>query len=148
MDKLALAIYADGDGTAELTATVDAQGFRGLGAAWFDCGELAAFCDQLNVYPLGDTQELSLAGGYWDSASGDGLVETHLSIRIAPQGLTGRLCVQVELAQPLETDKPANARSVSTWFAVGYNDLTGFQSSLRELLTNGAGEAVLTSTLD
>lgn len=147
MNRLALTITPDEDGTAELRGRVQGDGFAGSGSAWFNVEMLEAFCASLAAYPIDPSSVASIAGGYWDER-GEKLKETHLAIRIAPSDSRGALQVSVQMGEPAAMNEPADrARNVSTWFVVGYNDLQLFHSAFAKVLAGVADEAVLVSTL-
>ncbi len=147
MSTLRLTYSRDDDGTGELFASVEAEGFSGRGSAWFNSDDLSAFCSRLGDYPLQAERLPRLEGGYWKSA-GAGLKETHLSVIVTPHDHSGSLRVIVTVAEPTyEGNAPGLSRRAHTWFLVGYNDLERFQAVLRNVLAGSANEAVLSSEL-
>ena len=146
MNILKLSFSPDDDGTGELHALVQADGFAGSGSAWFKVEELEAFCASIGNYPLEQHAHPFIAGGFW---SDDGALDrTNLALRISPHNSRGTLRVIVELAEPPAGNEPGELlRRVITWFTVGYNDLSRFQTAFGRLLSGAAEEAVLTSTM-
>jgi len=62
---LRLTLNQDTDGTGELSAEVSVNGFSGLGSAWFNIAQIAAFGKTLvNTYPLLPERTYELKGGY------------------------------------------------------------------------------------
>jgi hypothetical protein len=147
MNRLIFSFSPDDYGSAELHACVYADGFSGSGSAWFNIDALKDFCASLAAYPIDPKSPPSLEGGYWEDG-GKKLSEAHLSVRVEPYGGRGALKVNVHLRDPAAMNEPADrARSVSTWFVVGYNDLQRFGTAFAKVLGGVAEEAVLTSTL-
>lgn len=146
-DHLRLTYAPDNDGTGALRAEVWAGGFAGASSAWFDEQTLAGFCEALKAYPIDPRARPSLRGGYL--AADGGYEQTHLAVEIAPYNGRGSLQVSVILAEPMAEDCPADrARSLQSWFTVGYNDLDRFRTALVRLLSGTVKEAVLTSASD
>jgi hypothetical protein len=62
MDALKLTYSPDDDGTGELSAFGQAEGFAGSGSAWFGLVEVEAFCSSLGTYlPTKGLWSLTLA---------------------------------------------------------------------------------------
>jgi hypothetical protein len=71
-------LETDGDGTANVNATVHCNGFAGTSSAWFDLLQLEKFSEQLLAYPyrpmvsalckVSDTLQLYVQafGAEWD----------------------------------------------------------------------------------
>lgn len=147
MNRLIFTVSPDEYGAVELHACVHTESFSGSGSAWFNVANLQDFCASLATYPVDPKSPLSLEGGYWED-SGKKLREAHVSVRVEPHGGRGELKVNVHLREPAAMNEPKDrARSVTTWFVVGYNDLQRFGAALAKVLGGLAEEAVLTSTL-
>ena len=133
----------------ELVATVDSDGFAGVGSAWLSHSEVLEFTDRLSEYPLGSSPPPSISGGLGHKTQQP---QTDLSLILTPDDPLGGISVLVELTGPSSS---ANGRipysKVQTGFVVSYMDVERFQRSLRRLIRGGLGEAVLTrqtATLD
>jgi hypothetical protein len=139
---LRLSIDADDDGTAELRADVRADGFSGVGAAWFDLRQVADFALSLeNAFPLENAMELK--GGYW-TKDGTGLTQEHLGIRFYPVGGCGVVGCQIRLANPVqEHDRPEAQCTVRVELLTHYEELRQFAGELRLLAQGKANGAVL-----
>jgi hypothetical protein len=61
----------DEDGTGKLTVTAAANGFAGVGAAWFNAAELETFASRLSSYPLA-VPGPAIAGGFFSREEGGG----------------------------------------------------------------------------
>lgn len=67
MGYLKLRLAPHDDGTGELLADFESNGFAGHGSAWFDLVDLAKTAMQFEQYPLPNAPPVCLAGGYWNS---------------------------------------------------------------------------------
>ncbi len=105
---LRLTLKQDADGTGELCAEVQVNGFSGVGAAWFNIAEILDFGQRISrTYPLLPEQTYELQGGYWSREQQGSLEHVHLGIRFAPVGALGQIGCRVSLARQLESASPA-----------------------------------------
>jgi len=140
---LRLTLNQDTDGTGELSAEVSINGFSGLGAAWFNITEIAAFGKTLaNTYPLLPERTYELKGGYW-SASARELEHVHLGMRFYALGLLGTIGCRVDLATQLESASTAPEYAVTVELRTHYEELRAFGASLVALTEGKRDEALL-----
>lgn len=144
MNILPLIFAPDDDGTGELTARVESNGFSGIGTAWFDLDTLRKFCAGLGDYPIDPAHAPDLKGGHWRSGSPATLERTLLSISISPHGGRGDLLVGVDLSTAVDGVGYADHRqTVSARFLVHYADLQRFQTAFSTMLDDENFEATL-----
>lgn len=82
-DGLVLTYVNDEDGTGRLTVHASFEGFSGVGAAYFDNGQLLRFAERLLAFPLPKDGCVDLAGGFW-SPTADALEEEHVGFASYP----------------------------------------------------------------
>lgn len=139
-----LTLKPDTDGTGELSAEVDVNGFSGLGAAWFNIAEIAAFGKTLaNTYPLLPERTYELKGGYWSSAVRSELEHVHLGMHFYPVGSLGKIGCRVHLAAQLESASVAPEYAVTVELRTHYEELRAFGASLVALTEGRRNEAIL-----
>jgi hypothetical protein len=139
-----LTLKPDTDGTGELSAEVHVNGFSGLGAAWFNIAEIAAFGETLaNTYPLLPERNYELKGGYWNSAVLSELEHIHLGMRFYPVGSLGRIGCRVQLATQLESASVMPEYAVTVELRTHYEELRAFGASLVALTEGKSNEALL-----
>ena len=85
----------DGDGIGKLTVVAWANGFAGVGAAWFDRATVLQFAESVAAYPLPD-RPIELAGGFGESFGRP--PREHVRLSVAPVGLRGQVGLRVHLA--------------------------------------------------
>ena len=140
---LKLTLDPDDDGTGELTAEFHANGFAGVGSAYFNLDEIAKFAESLQAYPLPKDQVLSIEGGYWSRRkifSKPKLSEVNLSIKIYVVSETGILGVRVKIQTP---SMEGTVSMASGSFETGYNNLESFSKQILKLLRNETDFALL-----
>jgi hypothetical protein len=142
-DALRLQISLDDDGTAELFARVEANGFSGYGSAWVHAEELSELGFKLaQAFPLRET--LGISGGYWSQSEPSTLEQEHLALAFYPVAGRGVIACQVRLASPLlPEDRPAGRHSVRAELLTSYQELQQFAGALAELAAGKTREAVL-----
>lgn len=142
-NALHLQISLDDDGTAELFARVEANGFSGYGSAWIHPDRLAKLGFNLaKAFPLKDTLEIS--GGYWSRSEPTTLEQEHLALAFYPVEGRGVVGCQVRLASPLgPEERAANRHSVQAELLTSYHELQQFAEALTELAAGKTNEAVL-----
>jgi len=141
---LRLTLKPDTDGTGELSAEVDVNGFSGLSAAWFNIAEIAAFGATLaNTYPLLPEQTYDLKGGYWSAAVRSELEHVHLGLHFYPIGSLGKIGCRVHLAIQLEGASVAPEYAVTVELRTHYEEIRAFGASLVALAEGTSNEAIL-----
>jgi hypothetical protein len=145
-DSLSLQIHLDDDGTAELSAQVQANGFGGHGSAWIDPLELKSIASTLaEAFPL--KEALCIRGGYWSGANPATLTQEHLAISFYPVDGRGIVGCQVRLAAPSDReDRESRKYSIQAELLTSYEELRRFAKSVTLLSTGEAQEAVLNGT--
>jgi hypothetical protein len=139
-----LTFKLDTDGTGELTANFNSNGFSGTGSAWFDQMSLIEFSKKIMAYPLPTDEPLEIEGGFWSSEKQNTLEQTHLFLKVYPVNQKGDLGVRVEVATPRwETDRPESIFSAKGEIKTNYNALERFAKQLKKLAENEIEEAVL-----
>jgi hypothetical protein len=142
-DSLRLQISLDDDGTAELFACVEANGFSGRSSAWINPDQLSELASNLaRAFPLKETLEIS--GGYWSRSAPRTLDQEHLALVFYPVAGRGVVGCQVRLASPVQPEeRSASQHSVQAELLTSYQDLQQFADALARLATGKAIEAVL-----
>jgi hypothetical protein len=141
-----LTLSQDTDGTGELTAEVNVNGFSGTGSAWFNIGEIAVFAEALGkTYPLLSDGIYELKGGYWKAAAPgkSELEHVNLGMRFFPVGSLGEVGLRVQLAQWLESASAAPEYSLAVELRTHYEELRAFGRSLLALANGESNEALL-----
>jgi hypothetical protein len=146
-DHMRLAIgYMDGDGTAELNATVQCKGFCGSSSAWFSIVQLEKFADLLLAYPLPTGDNPTIRGGFWSKEIRGEIDQLHVSLSVYPVGLRGVVGCLVTLRTPLnDGDKTKVASLVEVELRTSYQALSDFSQQLKKLLHAEVSEAILPS---
>jgi len=141
-DHLRLEIDHDDDGTAELFAHVEANGFSGHGSAWFDTREVAGLSAQpAQAFPLQTPVEIK--GGYW-IRSEPVLKHEHLALKFYPAGGRGVVGCQVRIASVLAADeRPERQQVLHAELLTSYQQLQEFAVALGRLAANEASAALL-----
>ena len=143
---LSLTLHQDGDGTAELSAKVQVNGFSGVGAAWFNVSEISSFGQMLaKTYPLLPGEDYELKGGYWSSTRPGTIQHIHLALSFYPVGSIGRVGCRVQLANQLETASSAPEYAVTAELRTQYEQLREFGLALVALTEGKCSEAVLSA---
>ena len=141
---LRLTLDTDGDGTANLNATVHCNGFAGTSSAWFDLVQLDRFSEQLLAYPLPPDGIGPLQGGFWSKTQKGELAHLHLYLRFYPVGLRGAVGCMVILRTPSnDGDNTKVSSSVEIELRTSYQELSDFSNSLKHLSRGEASEAIL-----
>lgn len=144
MGYLRLQIESDDDGTGELFATFEANGFSGHGSAWFDLNSLVEIAKQFEQYPLPNTSPVYIAGGYWNNDKPATLKEEHLYISAFPTSSRGGIAVQIRLAyeEAVGDGREILFRATAELHA-GYEQMKKFSKSLVALARGEVKEVVL-----
>jgi hypothetical protein len=147
MGSLRLTISPDNDGTCLLHAEVSADGFSGIGHAWFDLKRLQSFAMDLEKYPLTSDPRVAIEGGFLSRNHPYKVEQRHLSISVYPVNSRGVLGVQVYVSSPLhEQDRPESQRVAQLELLTHYAELESFSAQIRNMVLQQAGEAVLKSS--
>jgi hypothetical protein len=141
---LRLTLDTDGDGTANVNATVHCNGFAGTSSAWFDLLELERFSEQLLAYPLPPDGVGPMQGGFWSKTQSGELAQLHLSMKFYPVGLRGVVGCMVTLRTPLnDRDNTKVSSSVEVELRSSYQELSDFSNNLKHLSRGEVTEAIL-----
>jgi hypothetical protein len=141
---LRLTLDTDGDGTANMHATVSCNGFAGTSSAWFDLMQLERFSEQLLAYPLPPDGVAALQGGFWSKTQRGELAQLHVSLKFRPVGLRGAVGCAVILRTPLNDGDNSKVSSlVEVELRSSYQELSDFSKSLKHLALGEASEAIL-----
>lgn len=144
MGYLRLQLESDDDGTGELFAVFEANGFAGHGSAWFDLTDLAETARQFEQYPLPNDPPVCIAGGYWNNDKPATLKEERLSISAFPANSRGGIGVRVRSAyEATMADGRASLHSVSVEFCASYEQMAQFSRALIALAHGEVKEVVL-----
>lgn len=81
---LRLTFYDDGDGTGELTAEATADGYAGIGSAYFNIDKLKRFTKAIGEFPLPERALCQIAGGFCSKEVRGELEQEHLGIDVYP----------------------------------------------------------------
>lgn len=142
--QLRLLFSSDDDGTGELTAQVQADGFAAVGAAYFGVDELVTFADSLAGFPLPKDRLPKLAGGFWKSGSQGVLEQELLAIEVVGVDVHGHITIQVRAAKPNWNTSPRTLRRSATIDVVTtYEPLRRFAVEFGALVRGVASEAML-----
>lgn len=143
-DALRLTLKAELDGTGELFAEVQSNGFVGASSAWFGNQHLIEFAQELAAaYPLQGNSPLRLEGGFW-SKSGAVIEQLHVGLKFYPIDSVGRVGCRVSLNTPIhEQDRRESQASVTIELLTTYEQLNAFARALEMLAQGTSNEAVL-----
>jgi hypothetical protein len=141
---LRLTLKQDADGTGELCAEVQVNGFSGVGAAWFNIEAIRDFGQRISLtYPLLPEQTYELQGGFWRREQQGSLEQVHLGMRFFPFGALGQIGCRVNLATQLESASPAPEYAVSVELRTQYDGLQAFGTAIVAMADGRSNEAVL-----
>jgi hypothetical protein len=143
MGYLKLQLASDDDGTGELFADFESNGFAGHGSAWFDLVDLAKTAMQFEQYPLPNVPPVCLAGGYWNSDKPATLKEEHLHISAYPSNSRGGIGVRIRSAYEATMDGRASLHIASVELRASYEQMSHFSKSLVALARGEVKEVVL-----
>lgn len=139
-----LTLIQEPDGTGELSAEVNANGFAGKGSAWFNIAEITAFAQALaSTYPLQPDKALELKGGRWNSVVHGQLEHVHLGMRFYPIGNLGTIGCRVHLAHQNESASLVPEYAVTVELRTDYEALRKFGASLLSVAKGESDEAIL-----
>lgn len=143
-NSLRLRFERDTDGTGELFAQVESDGFSGHSSAWFGEDQLVEFANRLaTTFPLPASEPLKLEGGYW-SKSGTPILQLHIGLSFYAIGHLGLVGCGVSLATPVNSDGRSEEQSqVAVELHTRYEQLRTFAQSVEMLARGTTNEAVL-----
>ena len=134
----------EGDGTGELEAAFAADGFAGVGRAYFDVARLVDQVNELTAFPLPSPKGVEIQGGYWESTGGtETLTQEHIGLTVRPVGATGGLTLSLRVAIPGKDPKEPPRYSASAQLATSYEAVTRFAAEMTALLKGEVSEVVL-----
>ena len=144
MSTLRISYEPEDAGHGQLTAQAQSGSFAGHGSAWFNRSDLLEFASRLASYPIPRGPAVILQGGYWGKAASDGLTQTHLRMAFEPYDRTGRIRVNIILADPYEdTQADELAQSANLFFLTTYNEICAFREAFLEVINGESGVAQL-----
>lgn len=148
MSNLRIKIWPDSDGTCELEAQVESNGFTGRSRAYFDLMELKNFARSLKEFPLSQRPPHAISGGFWHPTE-KRIEQVHVKILIKPYDLKGTLIVHTELQTECRRSPDQELQqAVTTRFRSSYAAVGRFAESLERLIDGQTVEAVLNSRVD
>lgn len=145
MGQLCLHFEPADEWFGELFAAVKAEGFSGVGSAWFSTAELREFAAAVLAYPLPVDCPPTLAGGC--GASDTQPARTTVLLRLDRHDALGALRVTVQLATEVSNGEERDlAKTTTVRFVVTYGDISEFSVALSCLLDGSTTEAVLAAS--
>jgi hypothetical protein len=140
---LRLGFADDGDGTGELFADAESEGFVGSGSAYFGAGEIEKFASAISEYPLPQRDRCLLTGGFGARTPGP-IQNEHLGIEVYPIDSRGHIGVPVRLATPAWGDtRPESQKTLKLELRTTYEPLARFSRDLIALIKGTAEKAIL-----
>lgn len=131
--ELRLEVRTDGDGTAELMASISGHGFAGTGSAWFGIEQLRNFAERIGRFPLDEM--VSLDGGIWSDDLPSRLEAVTLSIHVYLIDGRGQLGIHVHACQPCFTRNAREAdHSVEVELETTYSSLERFSRHMLRVI--------------
>jgi hypothetical protein len=144
MAHVELTLAADGDGTGELFARFEANGFSGHGSAWFDLKTLEEAARSFGAYPLRHDQPAIISGGVWSGSEPPTLREEHLHISAHATDARGGIGLRVKVVEVvLERGGREVPHSASAELRVTYEKLSTFSKSLAALARREVSKVVV-----
>jgi hypothetical protein len=143
---LRLRFSDDGDGTGELRARAEADGFAGESGAYFSTAELEEFAKAVGTFPLPvGGKRLSVLGGFWSQERRGELDQELLGINVyfanAPRGYIG---IQIRMATPVSHGmRPNSKKAVTLEVVTTYEPLAKFSRDFTAVLRGTLKEATL-----
>jgi hypothetical protein len=131
------------DGTGRLIVTAAANGFAGVGAAYFNAAALNAFASELRAYPLVEAGA-TISGGFFDGQGRGVPSHEHVGVTVYRLGNRGQLAVQVRLATEVrENDRPESRHAAQLEMLTTYDHVSRFAGDLLAVIRGDKAEAVL-----
>jgi hypothetical protein len=132
----------DGDGTGELLAHAEANGFAGTSGAYFDKERLSDFARALEAFPL--VGRPSIIGGFLDRERPGRVKQEHLALECYPVDVTGHLGLRVRLATELSGKaRPESQHLAALEILTTYEPLRQFGRALLALVRGDTEEISL-----
>ncbi len=143
IDRLRLTLDRDTDGTGGLVAEASSGGFSGVGMAWFNLSQIAAFGELLaNTYPLAIDGSYKLQGGIWTMETPSTLSKLKLGLQFYPVGALGVVGCRAHLTSDDQPDGVATHSAVIE-LRTHYEQLRNFGIAVSALAEGKVDEAVL-----
>ena len=144
MNQLKFTWESDDDGTGELFAEFQANGFSGIGSAWFDKINLVEESKKFEEYPITESSHPILEGGYWNEEKNAKLSQEHLHISVYPIDSRGNLGVRIRAAtELLPEDRKESQHYVAVELKTTYEDIAKFAKNIRALVAGESNVATL-----
>jgi len=144
MAHVELMLAADGDGTGQLFAQFEANGFSGHGSAWFDLKTLEEEAKNFAEYPLRDDRPALISGGIWSGSGSPTLKEEHLHISAHATNARGGIGLRVKVVEViLERGGGEIPHFASVELRVTYEKLRVFSNSLAALIRGEVSKVVV-----
>ena len=141
---LKLTFYGDNDGTGELTAQATADGYAGIGSAYFNIAELKNFAKAIGEFPLPERTRCQIAGGFCSKEVRGKLEQEHLGIDVYPVDHRGHIAIQVRAATQLWQDmRPDSQKTARFEIITSYEPLAKLSRQLLALVAGTVDEATL-----
>lgn len=132
-----------GDGTAELSAEVKADGFSGRGAASFNRRDLREHARAFAIAPK-QGERIEIAGGYWSKNEPNVLEQELLYIGVFPVDSRGNLGIRIRLATPYDDSTRSGVQSaVSVELTIGHSQLIKFAEEFLALVGGNLEDVVV-----
>jgi len=146
MNKLVFRFEPDDEWCGELFVFVAADGFAGIGSAWFDKGSLRNFAESLRAFPLPTDKPARLEGGLGGNDTTP--PQTTINLSFEPHDVRGAVRVKAHLETTVWQDQEKeHPKTLSAQFQVSYGDLGSFATAIDDMIAAGiTGEAVLTAS--
>jgi hypothetical protein len=140
---LKLWLKTSGDGSGELFAEFNVNGYCGQGEAWFDLATLVEKGGEFARYPLPTDETICIAGGFWNEDA-TMLSQEHLYISAYSSNSRGGIVVKVRVAKPQDDWKRLGVRySASVELKSSYEQMAQFSKELLALVQGDISEVVL-----
>ncbi|WP_226018961.1 hypothetical protein [Novosphingobium sp. FKTRR1] len=143
MTRITISYLADDEWDGELTVTVSADGFAGVGSAWFSKLELLDFAQAITAYPLSAAMPHSISGG----RGGNSEIPPQELVKVTfePHNTRGAIRASIHLEAAIQEGSEQDLKKATTVsFLVTYNDLAEFGPAIGDVVNGRAAEAILT----
>ncbi len=142
-DRLRLTLDRDTDGAGGLVVEASSGGFSGVGIAWFNLSQIAAFGEVLsNTYPLAIDGSYKLRGGIWTMETPSTISKLKLGLQFYPVGTLGVVGCRAHLTSDDQPDGVATHSTVIE-LRTNYEQLRNFGIAVSALADGKIDEAVL-----
>lgn len=143
---LRLRFLDDRDGTGELRARAEVDGFSGESGAYFNLNELESFAESLREFPLpAKDQRRLISGGFGNNQDPKQMQQEHLAISVYPvDAKRGYVGIQVRMATPVWPDtRPESQKQATIELLTTYEPLAKFSRDLVSVLRGSLKEALI-----